>query len=120
MKLIIAGGRDYTDGEAMLSEINKMNGTILPKNGTGIELVCGMARGADMTAFTLFNAAGFPIHKYAADWDKYDKRAGFIRNSEMADVADMLIAFWDGQSRGTRHMIQCMIDRNKPYHVINY
>ena len=43
--------------------------------------------------------------RYPADWEQYGPRAGYIRNSEMAKVATHLIAFWDGRSKGTKHMI---------------
>ncbi len=46
-----------------------------------------------------------PIERYPADWDKHGKPAGYIRNAEMADKAEALLALWDGQSRGTLHMI---------------
>lgn len=46
-----------------------------------------------------------PVEKYPANWDKYGKSAGYIRNEEMAKVADSLLAIWDGKSRGTKHMI---------------
>ena len=44
-------------------------------------------------------------YRFPADWDKYGKAAGYKRNGEMARNADALIAFWDGKSRGTKHMI---------------
>lgn len=120
MKLVIAGGRDFTNAEAMIEEINKLEGTLLPVNGHGLELICGMARGADITAYHIFKAAGYPVHEYVPDWDRLGKAAGYIRNGEMADAADTAVIFWDGQSRGTRNMIEQMQRRNKPYHVIYY
>lgn len=52
---------------------------------------------------------------YPANWDKFGKRAGFIRNSIMAKVGDFLIAFWDGESSGTKHMIGEFERSGKPY-----
>ena len=43
---------------------------------------------------------------FPADWDKYGKAAGFIRNEQMAQNADALVVFWDGKSRGTKNMIE--------------
>ena len=48
---------------------------------------------------------GYEIHRFPADWDSFGKSAGYIRNEQMAQNADALVAFWDGQSRGTKHMI---------------
>jgi len=51
------------------------------------------------------NERGYPIKQFPADWNKYGKSAGYKRNEEMAKYADALIAFWDGKSKGTKHMI---------------
>lgn len=48
---------------------------------------------------------------YPADWKKYGSSAGYIRNDEMAKYADCLIAFWDGKSKGTKHMIDLAVKR---------
>lgn len=48
---------------------------------------------------------GIDLAIFPAEWDKYGKRAGYLRNEQMADHADSLIAFWDGKSKGTKHMI---------------
>lgn len=84
------------------------------------ELVCGMARGADMTAYALFKSVGNVIHEYPANWDKYPRAAGFLRNTEMAKVADIGVAFWDGSSGGTKHMIDTLGRLEKPCYVVRY
>jgi hypothetical protein len=48
------------------------------------------------------------IKHYPADWDNLGKRAGYVRNMEMAAVADQAIIVWDGQSRGTNHMMNLL------------
>ena len=105
MKVIIAGGRDFTNVTVMATTLNNLQDVDHVIEIEKLTLICGMARGADLTAYKLFNEAGLPIKMYPADWDQYGKSAGYIRNKQMADVADMLIAFWDGESRGTAHMI---------------
>lgn len=118
MKVIVAGGRDFTDAALMHSEMVK-----LCKAGhveSDATLVCGMARGADITAFHLWGDYQNPVMQMPADWDTYGKRAGYLRNREMAEVADVLVAFWDGQSRGTKHMIETMQRLGKPVYVIRY
>lgn len=50
-------------------------------------------------------AEGLTVRRFPADWDLHGRSAGYIRNEQMAEYADGLIAFWDGSSRGTRHMI---------------
>lgn len=114
MKLIIAGGRDFDNDDLFVDTINEMR---LPED---VELVCGMARGADLMAKEMFDEVHQPVKCFPADWDKHGKAAGFIRNSEMAHYADELLAFWDGKSRGTKHMIDTMKRLGKEVKVVNY
>lgn len=118
MKVIIAGGRDFTNTAAMYEVLNELHDNqIITEDFT---LVCGMARGADITAYHLCHEHGIPIEEYPANWTEYGKRAGYIRNEVMAGTADILIAFWDGTSKGTKHMIDTMNQQGKPVYVVNY
>jgi len=101
MKAIIAGSRRiYKDNTVNFIQ------EIVDKSGFNIEiLVCGMAHGVDMMAHFWARETGIPIKEFPADWDKYGKSAGPIRNQEMLKYADALIAIWDGESKGTKHMI---------------
>jgi len=69
-------------------------------------VLSGGARGADRLGEEWAKTNGIPIELYPADWDRHGKSAGYIRNSEMADKAEALIAIWDGQSKGTQHMVK--------------
>ena len=100
MKVIIAGGRNFNDYENLCQICDKA----LSKQ-TEIEIVSGTAKGADKLGEKYANENGYPIKQFPADWDKYGKSAGYKRNEEMAKYADALIAFWDGKSKGTKHMI---------------
>lgn len=57
---------------------------------------------------------------FPADWNKHGKAAGPILNAEMAEVADALIAFWDGKSRGTANMIQLAKDKGLKVAIVYY
>ncbi|MHB1266164.1 MAG: A1S_2505 family phage non-structural protein [Acidithiobacillus ferriphilus] len=70
------------------------------------EIVSGMARGVDLGAVRWAKARGLSVVEAPALWDKYGREAGFIRNQWMAWYATHLIAIWDGESRGTQHMIR--------------
>lgn len=83
-------------------------------------IVSGTARGADTLGEEYGESAGLLVHKRPADWDSYGKVAGFIRNKEMAEEADGLIAFWDGKSKGTKHMIDVALDKGIEVHVFRY
>jgi hypothetical protein len=82
------------------------------------EVVCGMAKGADMYGAKWAYSNNIPIKKFPADWNTHGKAAGPIRNQQMAEYADALIVFiWDG-SRGSIDMLNRMEKINKPTFVI--
>ena len=58
-----------------------------------------------------------PVTRFPANWDAHGKRAGFLRNQEMAEHADALIALWDGHSRGTKSMIDIATKKGLAVHV---
>lgn len=118
MKLIVAGGRNFDNTDYLIKCLTELaNEGKIPDEP---ELVCGMAPGADRTAWNLWHNANMPIHAFPANWNKFGKRAGIIRNAEMGDYADVLVAFWDGQSKGTKHMIEYMTKLGKPVYVFKY
>lgn len=85
-----------------------------------VQVVCGCARGADTLGKQFAEELGLKVLEYPADWDKYGKRAGYIRNEEMAKISNALIAFWDGESRGTKHMIDLAKKYKLDIRIINY
>lgn len=98
MKVIIAGGREITDYDLVLKAVLNAGFDITA-------VVSGGARGVDAMGERFAEEAGIQLFKFPADWDKHGRAAGPIRNQVMGDFADALIAIWDGQSRGTKHMI---------------
>ena len=120
MKVIIAGGRDFTNVNVMAETLNNLQDVDHVIEIEKLTLICGVARGADLTAYKLFKEVGLPVEAYPANWDQHGKQAGFIRNTQMAGVADMLIAFWDGESRGTAHMIDTARKHNLNVLVFDY
>jgi len=101
MKVIIAGSRNFTDYQKLKETCD----TIL-RDQTNIEIVSGNCRGADLLGEQYAKERGYKIAQFPADWNKYGKSAGPKRNQQMANYADALIAFWNGKSRGTKHMIE--------------
>jgi predicted Rossmann-fold nucleotide-binding protein len=99
MKVIIAGGRDYRFTEADKKALDK-----LFTDHEFTEIVSGGARGADREGEHYAMYKGLPIRHFYAQWDRNGRGAGFIRNVEMAEYADALIAF-PGR-RGTEHMMK--------------
>ena len=113
--LIVAGGRDFDD-VGMLNEAMYRFPTILTT-----EFVNGMCEtGADYLAREYARKRGRKVHEFPADWDKFGKSAGPLRNGQMAEFADVLIAFWDGSSNGTRSMINQALKFGLEVHVYRY
>jgi hypothetical protein len=112
MKVIIAGSRNIIDyGVHYVIEAVKESGFKIT------EEVCGMARGIDWCGKIWAEANEIPVKKFPANWKRYGKAAGPIRNKEMMEYADALIAIWDEKSRGTLDMINQMRAANKPVYV---
>lgn len=107
MRTIIAGSRDITDRDLILQAIRAR-----PADWHISSVISGEARGVDRTARDLAVSFGVPVVRMPANWDMHGREAGYIRNKEMAEVADGLIAIWDGHSRGTASMIQIAEEKN--------
>lgn len=117
MKIIIAGSRDFNDYELAKEKI-----LYFVKNTffNQIEIVSGGARGADRIGEKFAKEYSLKMKIFPPDWQNKGKKAGILRNQEMADYADCLIAFWDGLSKGTMNMIEEMKKRNKPTRIVYY
>lgn len=119
---IIAGGRDCSDRKLMYSALQDLLCTkgdyCMPRDN--VKVIHGGAKGADSMADDWFVVSWCPFDVFPADWDQHGKRAGIMRNLDMADAADALIAFWDGESRGTKHMIETAIKEGLEVHVYRY
>lgn len=111
MKVIIAGGRDFTN-YALVEEAIKRSAFEIT------QVVSGNAKGVDTLGEVWALANNVPVEAFPADWATHGRAAGPIRNREMADYADALIAIWDGESKGTANMI--MQARNKKLNVFIY
>lgn len=102
LRIIIAGGRDFNDRDAIIDALQPLTKHL--KAGQ-VQIVTGGARGADALGAQIATLYGCNHALFPAQWDDYGKPAGYIRNELMAENADVLIACWDGKSRGTKHMI---------------
>lgn len=99
MRTIIAGGRDVTSHGYLVK-------ALLNCGWRPTVVLSGAARGADTLGEEWACMCGILLEKYPANWNEHGKRAGFLRNTAMAENAEALIALWDGQSHGTAHMIE--------------
>lgn len=111
-RVVIAGCRDYDNYEEAKEYIDFCLSNIRKEND--IIIVSGGASGADAIGERYADENGFDVEEHLADWDRYGRSAGPRRNKEMAQVADYVICFWDGESRGTKSMIEFAQQYGKP------
>lgn len=117
VKLVIFGSRDFDDYCTLVEWMYALTHTYALDID---EIVCGMARGADLLGARWARANGVPIKEFPADWDTYGKSAGYRRNAEMAKYATHALGFWDGESRGTKHMIELCHRENLKLWVVQF
>lgn len=110
MRVAIVGSRDFPHMDWVLREVS-----FLPQ---GSCVISGGARGVDRAAVLQAQEIGLETLVFPADWDKYGKRAGFLRNQQIVMAADRIVAFWDGESKGTAHTISMAMRANKPVVII--
>lgn len=110
MKVIVAGSRTLDDPWLIVDAVRNSKLDVT-------EVVSGHARGIDKTAEQWAFDWEVDLTVFHANWAKYRNAAGVIRNAKMAEYADALIAIWDGESKGTKHMIETMEALGKPVYV---
>ena len=98
MRTIIAGGREVTDPKVLEAALKEYSGHITT-------VICGGAKGADELGRQWGKANNIPVEEFAASWSTYGRKAGFMRNLQMAENAEALVALWNGESKGTANMI---------------
>lgn len=116
LKIVIAGGRFFKDYDLLSSELDTF---LKDLDLTSVEVVCGMAKGADLLGKKYADIRGITVKEFPANWSM-GKRAGHVRNAEMARYSTHLFAFWDGLSRGTKHMIDIAYFEGLDVKVIHY
>lgn len=115
MRLIIAGSRSITDHDFVAAKLSQ----ITANTRDDIEyVVSGGARGVDLIGESWANGEDIPVRRFVPDWKRYGRSAGYRRNVEMAEVGTHLIAFWDGESRGTKHMIDIARDKGLETRIV--
>jgi len=111
MRVIIAGSRSITD-QATVDAAVEASGFLIT------EVVSGTARGVDRLGEAWAQARSIPIVRFPADWDKYARAAGPIRNRQMAEYGEALIVVMVPKSRGSLNMVQTMKKFGKPSSVV--
>ncbi len=107
--LAIIGSREYPDPDIIHRYVQRLPSSII--------IVSGLAKGVDSEARRAALDHGLNVVDVPALWKHHGRGAGFRRNRIIIDLADRVVAFWDGESRGTRHGIQLADDAGKPVKV---
>lgn len=116
MRILVCGGRNFDNSKLFFDTMMEHVGQCMPEHITIIE---GGARGADRMAQSFAKHNGCQLETYKANWDKYGKGAGYIRNKQMAveGKPDLVIAFPGG--KGTSSMIDIAIQQGIEVVLVN-
>ncbi len=112
-RLIVAGSRGIGDYKLVADAIRYVDARF-----PVTEIVSGGARGVDALGEMFARRTGTALRRFPADWETHGRSAGYQRNVEMARHADGLLAVWDGESRGTKHMIDIAVERGLVVYVV--
>lgn len=121
-KVIIAGSRKFSDYNKLKSECDRILKDKLEDTETNVIIVSGAAKGADSLGEQYAHERGLQLESHPADWQKYNRSAGIIRNIEMSKEADALIAFpKEGEeNRGTSHMVKIANRKGLIVHIADF
>ena len=111
MKVAVIGSRTFNDYELLRQTLSKLEITLV---------VSGGAKGADSLGEEYANANNIPTKIFLPDWDKYGKSAGMLRNSDIINEAEIIVAFWDGESKGCKDAIAKANKLNKKVLIISF
>jgi hypothetical protein len=115
MRLAVIGSRNLQDFALVVQVLDRYRA-----QHRELSFVSGGAVGADTLAAKYAVEHNIPIKVFLPEWDKYGKRAGFIRNTIIWNHADAGVAFWDGVSRGTEHSFHIAAAQNKPLEIVRF
>jgi hypothetical protein len=111
MKVAVIGSRSFNDYERLKDTLSKIDVSLL---------VSGGANGADKLGEQYANENNIPTKIFLPDWEKHGKAAGFLRNTDIINEAELVVAFWDQQSNGTRDSIQKAEKQGKKVMIVTF
>jgi len=118
MKLAIIGSRGFNNYSLLC---DAMESYFRSSYGYNInEIVSGGAAGADKLGAKWAKEHEIKLTELIPDWKTYGKSAGFIRNVDIVNNSDMVLALWDGLSKGTAHSLRIARDQKKPTLIIYF
>lgn len=117
MKIALIGSRTFTDYDLLK---NTVTAYLAENEQTATHIVSGGAKGADTLAEQFALEKQLKMIVFKPDWKQFGKRAGYVRNTDIIENADIVFAFWDGTSRGTKDSIDKAKTLNKQLITIIY
>jgi len=109
MKVAVIGSRSFNDYEEVKRILSNIQIT---------EIISGGAAGADTLGEQYAKENNIPTKIFKPDWEKHGKVAGFLRNTDIVNESELVVAFWDGESKGTKDSISKAYEQNKKVLVI--
>jgi hypothetical protein len=111
MNVAVIGSRDFKDYEKVKQTLSKLNITLI---------VSGGAKGADTLGERYADEHNIPKKIFLPDWEKHGKVAGFLRNTDIINEAELIVAFWDGHSKGTKDSINKAEKQGKKIIIVQF
>lgn len=123
IRIIVAGTRTFSDYELLRNRLDDFISKLKQKHpDKQVVIITGAAKGADQLGSFYARNHNIPLKEFPADWTTYGKVAGPIRNQQMLDYAlheiPVLIVFWDGESRGTKNMMNIAKKHNVQTEIV--
>lgn len=120
LRIIIAGSRGFSDYDTLKTTVDHFIASESAGDPEpGVEIVSGMAKGADLLGVQYAHERGYKVLEFPADWSR-GRSAGPQRNRDMANTANACVVFWDGKSRGTASMIKLAKAKRLRLLVVEY
>ena len=117
-RLVVAGSRNFNDYSLLCTTLNEVVGEL--KSEYNVTIVSGTANGADKLGEKYAEKHGLKIERHPANWGRYGRGAGPIRNAEMVKESDGVVVFWNGESSGAKNIIDCAKAENHLLKVVKY
>jgi hypothetical protein len=115
MKLAVVGSRNFNDYSLMKRYLDKIH-SVEPITC----IISGGAKGADILSERWARENNIDTKIFKPEWDKYGKKAGFLRNVDIITYSNKVIAYWDGVSKGTKHSIDLANKEGKKVKIVYF
>lgn len=118
LKVIVAGSRYFNDYKKLEKNLDNLVNYLKNKKYNIVQIISGTCKGADLLGERYAKENNIDIVRFPAKWNTYGKKAGYLRNLQMGEYGDILVAFPVGESKGTYNMINIMKKLKKEYIII--